>query len=130
MIKFVSELWQVGSFSPGTRISSTNKTDRHGITEILLKVALNTIALTPRFLLAIYITYIYDNFVFVCYVKSRKIILFYYVIFFQAPNNVIEFVDTGTGNAQEYFFVIPSTGQVFLQKAVDSITQSLFSVSL
>jgi len=30
-------------FSPGTLVSSTNKTDRHGITEILLKVALNTI---------------------------------------------------------------------------------------
>ena len=30
-------------FSPGIPISSTNKTDRHDITEILLKVALNTI---------------------------------------------------------------------------------------
>jgi hypothetical protein len=34
-------------FSPGAPVSSTNKTDRHDITEILiLKVALNTIALT------------------------------------------------------------------------------------
>ena len=30
-------------FSPGIRVSSTNKTDRHDITEILLKVALSTI---------------------------------------------------------------------------------------
>ena len=30
-------------FFPGTPVSSTNKTDRHDITEILLKVALNTI---------------------------------------------------------------------------------------
>ena len=30
-------------FSSGTLVSSTNKTDRHKITEILLKVALNTI---------------------------------------------------------------------------------------
>ena len=30
-------------FSPGTSVSSTNKTDRHDMTEILLKVALNTI---------------------------------------------------------------------------------------
>jgi hypothetical protein len=30
-------------FSPGTLVSSTNKTDSHDITEILLKVALNTI---------------------------------------------------------------------------------------
>jgi hypothetical protein len=31
--------------SPGTLVSSTNKTDRHDITEILLKVALSTIIL-------------------------------------------------------------------------------------
>ena len=30
-------------FSPGPAVSSTNKTDHHDITEILLKVALNTI---------------------------------------------------------------------------------------
>jgi hypothetical protein len=33
-------------FSPGTPFSSTNKTDRHDITEILLKVALFTISET------------------------------------------------------------------------------------
>jgi hypothetical protein len=33
-------------FSPGTPISSTKRTDRHDIAEILLKVALNTITLT------------------------------------------------------------------------------------
>ena len=33
-------------FSPGTPVSSTNKTDRHDITEVLLKVALSTITLT------------------------------------------------------------------------------------
>jgi hypothetical protein len=32
-------------FSPGTPASSTNKTGRHDIVEILLKVALNTINL-------------------------------------------------------------------------------------
>jgi len=32
-------------FSPGTLVSSTNKTDRRDINEILLKVALNTITL-------------------------------------------------------------------------------------
>ena len=32
-------------FSPGIPVSSTNKTDRHDMTEILLKVALNTINL-------------------------------------------------------------------------------------
>jgi hypothetical protein len=32
-------------FSPGTPVSSINRTDRHHITEILLKVALNNITL-------------------------------------------------------------------------------------
>jgi hypothetical protein len=39
--KFVSDLQQVS----GSPVSSTNKTDLHDITEILLKVALNTITL-------------------------------------------------------------------------------------
>jgi hypothetical protein len=34
-------------FSPGPLVSSTNKTDCHDITEILLKVALNTIKPNP-----------------------------------------------------------------------------------
>ena len=34
-------------FSPRTLVSYTNKTDHHVITEILLKVTLNTITLTP-----------------------------------------------------------------------------------
>ena len=34
-------------FSPGTSVSSTNKTDRHDITEILWKVTLNTINQPP-----------------------------------------------------------------------------------
>jgi hypothetical protein len=46
-IKFVSDLWQVCGFSPGTLVSSTNKTERHDITEILLKVTSNTITLIP-----------------------------------------------------------------------------------
>jgi hypothetical protein len=40
VIKFISDLRQVG----GVLVSTTNKTDRHNITEILLKMALNTIA--------------------------------------------------------------------------------------
>ena len=42
--KFVIDFRQVD----GTPVSSTNETDRHDITEILLKVALNTITLTPH----------------------------------------------------------------------------------
>jgi len=43
VIKFVSDLWQVGGF-PWVSI---NKTDCHNITEILLKVALNIITHPP-----------------------------------------------------------------------------------
>jgi hypothetical protein len=43
VIKFVSDLRQVGVFFPGTLVSTTNKTDRHDVTEIFLKVALNII---------------------------------------------------------------------------------------
>jgi hypothetical protein len=43
VIKFVIDLRLVVFFSPGTPVSSTNKTDRHNITDILVKAALNTI---------------------------------------------------------------------------------------
>ena len=45
LLTFVSNLRQVGDFSD-TPVSFTNKTDRHDITELLLKMALNTITLT------------------------------------------------------------------------------------
>ena len=39
VMKFVSDLQQVGGLvCPGTPLSSTNKTDNHDITEIMLKV--------------------------------------------------------------------------------------------
>jgi hypothetical protein len=46
-------------FCPGTPFSSTNKTDRHNITEILLKVALNTINQT--ILMDYFMFQIYQN---------------------------------------------------------------------
>ena len=45
VIKFVSDLRQVCCFLRVLPVSSTNKTDRHDITEILLKVVLNTLTL-------------------------------------------------------------------------------------
>jgi hypothetical protein len=51
VIKFVSYLRQVGVFLRGTPVSSTNKTDCHDITEILLKVALNTINHLSKYLI-------------------------------------------------------------------------------
>jgi hypothetical protein len=47
VIKFVSDLRQV-RFFPGTLVTSTSKTDRNNIAEILLKVELNTIGITPH----------------------------------------------------------------------------------
>ena len=45
VVKFVSDLRQVDGFLWVLRFLSTNKTDYHDITEILLKVALNTITI-------------------------------------------------------------------------------------
>jgi hypothetical protein len=43
---FVFSFMFIVIISPDTPVSSINKTDRHDITEILLKVALNTIKQT------------------------------------------------------------------------------------
>ena len=50
---FAARRW----FSPGTPVSSTNKTDRHDIAEILLKVALNTITKPQYLTTTFYSTY-------------------------------------------------------------------------
>ena len=56
MKQFVIDLWQLCKFLQLFQVFSTSKTDRHDITKILLKVALNTIkqtsttAFSPRFL--------------------------------------------------------------------------------
>ena len=50
-IKLVSDL---RLFLLGTPVSSTNKTDRHDITKIVLKVALNTVCLTPSILVRLF----------------------------------------------------------------------------
>ena len=49
VIKFVSDLRQVGGFLQVLLVSSTNKIDHHDITEILLKVALNTVTLIKEY---------------------------------------------------------------------------------
>ena len=48
VIKFLRDLATGRWFSPGTHVSSTDKTDLHDITKILLKGVLNTITLNPR----------------------------------------------------------------------------------
>ena len=56
--------------SPGSPISSTNKSDRHDETEILLKVELNTITLTPH---------LYMDFYFSKILSSSDLIAYIYV---------------------------------------------------
>ena len=65
-IKFVNDLLQDQGrrFSPGTPVSSTNKTDHHELTEILLKVALNTINLKPIRKQTWCLYTMYDNMIF------------------------------------------------------------------
>jgi hypothetical protein len=46
VIKFVSDLWKILDVVSELH-QADNKTDSHDIAEILLKVALNTITLTP-----------------------------------------------------------------------------------
>jgi hypothetical protein len=47
-------------FSLGVPVSYTNKTDHHNITELLLKVALNTISLTPTCIMYLISVFSYD----------------------------------------------------------------------
>jgi hypothetical protein len=61
-------------FSP---VSSTTKTDRHDITEILLKVALSTINPKPHFVRWLYITKYLDNNVSERYIVGKYIIYLY-----------------------------------------------------
>jgi hypothetical protein len=60
-------------FSPGTPVSSTNRTDCHNITEILLKVALNTITLGT----------------FLSYVSCLEIVLFYIYLLTNTNNCIL-----------------------------------------
>ena len=48
-------------FSPGSLVSYTNKTDRHDITEILLKMALNTIKQTNKQILILLLPIMSQN---------------------------------------------------------------------
>jgi hypothetical protein len=70
-------------FSPGTPVSSTNKTDRHNVTEILLKVELNTMnhktKQKVRKLLSFLIMYL-DRFIIIyisCFRVFRVLLLFF-----------------------------------------------------
>ena len=71
-IKFVSYLRQVGGFLRVLRFPPTNKTD-HDITEIFVKVALNTIHPTITFLLVISFYKSYRSFKY-CYFSPMFVV--------------------------------------------------------
>jgi len=61
---YVIYQWLVAGrwFSPGIPVSSTNKADRHNITEIFLKVALNTISQpTTLYVICVSNSYTYNT---------------------------------------------------------------------
>ena len=61
VIKFVSDLRQVSVFFPGAPVFFNNKTDRHDITEILLKVVLSTINQTRMYLIVTHVIYLFKK---------------------------------------------------------------------
>jgi hypothetical protein len=62
VIKFVSDLRQVGGCFPDPPVSSTNKPDRHDINDILLKLVLNIIKQTKsNNALVSIIDYVHDS---------------------------------------------------------------------
>jgi hypothetical protein len=62
-IQLVSDLRQVGAFPPGTSVYYINKTDRHDMTEIFLKVALTNPSINDNIMQYTNIEY----FISVCY---------------------------------------------------------------
>ena len=68
-------------FSPGTLVSSTYKTDCHDITEILLKVTLNIITLTPTVISMNYWDFfkIHQNMQFICTNLNELLRIFFLI---------------------------------------------------
>ena len=80
-------------FSP---VSSTNKTDRHDITEILLKVVLSTISLPPTFVLKA-VCALFMKFIFI-YVYRYPTWFPYQIMFVSISSNTMG-VTSGAGTA-------------------------------
>jgi len=80
-------------FSPGTPVSSTNKTDLHDITDIFLQVALNTIAHNPFEILIkellLYLLWIINNNFLIQFLGELH--LYQRWLLFQRPNSWISF---------------------------------------
>jgi len=92
VIKFVSYLRQVDWFSRGTPVSSTNKTDRNNITEVLLKEALYTTTLTP-ICIHIFVSMYDCLFVFITLFPSTTVYLYSSFCFHLRPGLALSQLD-------------------------------------
>jgi low temperature requirement protein LtrA len=79
-------------FSLGTPVSSINKTDRHDITEILLKVVLNTIILT--------LTLLQTDQIFILKYPRNQLIIIRYIYNIRTLSVNIKFICTSFRNRQ------------------------------
>ena len=87
-------------FSSGTHISSTNKTDRHDITVILLKITLNTINLNLNLLTLWFLSLLVASkisFKEIIWSSSVK-----YFVLFSIPFNLFHISDYQGGNQNPY----------------------------
>ena len=89
-------------FSPGTPVYSTNKTDRHDITEALLKVELNIKTLTP----------FWNN--------NLQHMLFIAIIIYLAAKTHLQFIFLSTGicqsSAHDEFLEQPSSSRPIIKR--------------
>ena len=84
-------------FSPGPPVSSTNKTDRHDIAEILLNVALSTIKQTNKpFKYTIYNGILYMLFVILIFKNCLDIIYDILKMYFFFVITLLEYVPLET----------------------------------
>jgi len=75
-------------FSTGTPVSSTNKTDCHDITEILVKVALSTTKQTNKHMFMCMLIYHsqwhhYEYIIFPLYIFSPMLFIYFVLVFFK-----------------------------------------------
>ena len=125
-------------FSLETPVSSTNKTDCHDITEILLKVELNTIILTLNAMyndfqfdnwLHIYVMQVYVNteqFLSILYINSFHYHKYFIIFFFNITNKYISSypdkryfkISTMSNTSTLYFGTWNGPGECLVQRKI------------
>ena len=74
-------------FSPDPQVSSTNKTDRHDITEILVKVALSTTKQTNKHMFMCMLIYHsqwhhYEYIIYPLYIFTPMLFIYFFLLYF------------------------------------------------